>query len=214
MMQSDHPNLPVDDWTAPLWRQNPALIQMLGLSPLLAVAESTVTALGIGLATLFVITLSGAIMPFLLRSLSTLPRLPVMLVVIAGLATAADLIVQAQAYGFYKTVGIFIPLLASQTIVLAQGLQNSAHTSFLPSVRHGFVTGLGYLLALLLLGTLRELMNSGAIFANMQLLFASAEDWTINLLDTEYRFKFVLMPPGAFICLGLLIAAMNKFRNR
>lgn len=214
MMTDKKTMAPVDDWKAPLWRQNPALIQLLGLSPLLAVSESTVTALGMGLATLLVITLSSAIMPFLLRTLTPLIRLPVMIIVIAGLATVADLIVQAQAYGFYKTVGIFIPLLASQSVVLALAQQSTEQSSYWRSLRHGFVTGLGFVLALVLLGTIRELLNTGSILANMQMLFANADDWTIHLLETEQRFKFVLMPPGAFICLGLIIAAMNRFKKR
>ncbi|KHE31380.1 electron transporter RnfE [Pseudomonas aeruginosa] len=167
-----------------LWRNNPGLVQLLGLCPLLGTSNSTVNALGLGLATMLVLACSNAAVSLVRGAVSEAIRLPAFVMIIAVLTTCIELLMQAWTYELYQVLGIFIPLIT---------------------------TNCGFALVLLVLGGLRELLGQGTLLADMHLLFGpAAADWKIQPFPQYQGFLLAILPPGAFIMLGLLIALKNR----
>lgn len=194
-----------------LWKNNPALVQLLGLCPLLGVSNSAVNALGLGLATILVLCCANLIVSLVRRVATTAVRLPAFVMVIAALTTCIELLMQAFTYELYQILGIFIPLITTNCAILGRADGFAAKNTPLIALFDGLMMGLGFCLVLLVLGSLRELLGTGAVFANMQLLFgAGAADWQLTLVE-EYRgFLLAILPPGAFMVMGLLIALKNR----
>ena len=193
-----------------LWSNNVALVQLLGLCPLLAVSNSLVNSLGLGAATLVVVASSNLLVSLLRRYIPDAIRLPVFVLLIASLTTCTELIIQAFAIELYQTLGIFLPLIVTNCMILGQAEGFAARNPPLRSLANGLVSGLGFALVLALLGSLRELIGTGAMGAGLHLLFGelgSQGGW--RLMAPEQGFLLALLPPGAFIGLGLLIAARN-----
>lgn len=198
-----------------LWRNNPALVQLLGLCPLLGVSNSTVNALGLGLATILVLACSNIAVSLVRSVTNTAVRLPVFVMIIAGLTTCIELLMQAFTYDLYQILGIFIPLITTNCVILGRADGFAARHNPLQAGFDGLMMGCGFATVLLVLGGLRELLGTGALFANMQLLFGPlAERWKITLLSDYQGFLLAILPPGAFIALGLLIALKNRIDER
>lgn len=194
-----------------LWKNNPALVQLLGLCPLLAVTASVVNAMGLAAATLMVLVCSNLAVSLIRNVVSETVRLPAFVMIIAAAVTAIELLMQAYAYELYQILGIFLPLITTNCVILGRADGFAAKNKVLPSVYDGFIMGVGFGSVLLLLGAIRELLGTGAIFANMQLLFGeSAANWKIVLFSDYQSFLLAILPPGAFIVTGLLIALKNK----
>lgn len=196
-----------------LWRNNPALVQLLGLCPLLAVSTSVVNALGLGLATISVLLGSNLFVSLVRHQVGPAIRLPAFIMIIAAFVTAAELLLQAYAYPLYLSIGIFIPLIVTNCAILGRAVSFAARNGPLHSALDGLMTGLGFCAVLLMLGALRELFGTGAIFANMDLLLPFAENWEINLWPDYPGFLLALLPPGAFIFMGLLLALKNTVEH-
>lgn len=194
---------------AGLWGNNPALVQLLGLCPLLAVSNSVVNALGLGLATVLVLAGSNFTVSLLRNQVIPAIRLPAFVVIIATFTTCAELLMQAYAYTLYQTLGIFIPLIVTNCTILGRAEGFASRNSPLPALADGVMMGLGFTAVLLVLGMLREALGTGALFANMELLLPFAANWEIQLFATETPFLLAILPPGAFIFLGFLIALKN-----
>jgi Na+-translocating ferredoxin:NAD+ oxidoreductase subunit E len=192
-----------------LWRNNAGLVQLLGLCPLLAVTNTAVNGLGLGLATLFVLTLSNLVVSLLRGALRPEIRIPVFVLVIASLVTAVELAMNAWFHGLYRTLGIFIPLIVTNCAIIGRAEAFASRNAPLPSVLDGLSVGAGFAAVLVVLGALRELVGMGTLFAGAELMFGdAARDWLVVIPD--YRgFLLAVLPPGAFIGLGLLIAAKN-----
>ncbi|MCQ4349006.1 electron transport complex subunit E [Pseudomonas stutzeri] len=199
-----------------LWKNNPALIQLLGLCPLLGTSNSTVNALGLALATMLVLTCSNAAVSLIRGVTRTAVRLPAFVMIIAALTTCTELLMQAYTYELYQILGIFIPLITTNCVILGRADGFAAKNGLLPSVFDGLMMGIGFGVVLVVLGALRELLGTGVLLANMQLLFGPvAEGWRIELLGSDYKgFLLAILPPGAFIVLGLLIAGKNVVDQR
>lgn len=195
------------------WRDNPVFVQLLGLGPVLAISTSTVTALGLGTVTLVLNTLLGALLPTIRRHSEPAILLPVIAVTIAGLATIIDLWLQSTVYPLYERIGIFVPLLASQSLIFAFVLRLDDDASTSQGLLRGFAMGSAFFAAIVLLGATRELLTSAAVLADMNLIVEGA-DWRIAILAVERRFTFIQTAPGAFISLALLIACINAWRQR
>lgn len=194
-----------------LWKNNPALVQLLGLCPLLGVSNSTVNALGLGLATVLVLGCSNVAVSLVRSVVNTAVRLPVFVMIIAALTTCIELLMQAFTYEFYQILGIFIPLITTNCVILGRADGFAAKHSPLLAGFDGLMMGLGFAAVLVVLGGLRELFGTGGLFANMHLLFGpAATDWHIVLIDDYKGFLLAILPPGAFIVLGLLIALKNR----
>lgn len=199
-----------------LWSNNPALVQVLGLCPLLAVSGTVVNALGLGLATLLVLTASNMAVSLIRNQISDTIRLPAFVMIIASLVSCIELLMKAYTYELYQILGIFIPLIVTNCAVLGRAEAFASKHKILPAAVDGFMMGLGFTLVLVSLGAIREVLGTGMIFSNMQLLFGDmASHWTLNLLGSNYPGMILaLLPPGAFIVAGFLIAGKNYIDNR
>lgn len=193
-----------------LWKNNPGLVQLLGLCPLLATSNSMVKALGLGLATIVVLVLCSTAVALIRGSLSQTVRLPVFLLIIATLTTCIELLMQAWRFELYQVLGIFVPLITTNCVILGRAESFAANNSVARSAFDGLMMGLGFALVLLTLGTLRELLGQGTLLAGMDLLFGpAAADWKVQIPGYQGLLLAVL-PPGAFLVLGLLIALKNR----
>lgn len=194
-----------------IWKNNPALVQLLGLCPLLAVTGSFVNALGLGLATMAVLVGSNIAVSLIRNAVSDAIKLPAFVMIIASFTTCTELLMQAFTFELYQILGIFIPLIVTNCAILGRADAFASKNKVLPSALDGFMMGVGFLLVLLLIGTIREIIGSGTLFADMHLLFGDiARDWTLHLFGENYRgFLVAILPPGAFLVAGLLIALKN-----
>jgi len=198
-----------------LWKNNPALVQLLGLCPLLAVSGSVVNAIGLGLATTAVLVLSNASVSLVRNVVSDTVRLPTFVMIIASAVTCIELLMQAFAYELFQILGIFLPLITTNCVVLGRADGFAARNPLGASMYDGLFMGLGFASVLVLLGGLRELTGTGALFANMDLLFGpAAANWEIVLFADYQPFLMAILPPGAFIFTGLLIAVKNLIDDR
>ena len=193
-----------------LWKNNPALVQLLGLCPLLAVTGSVVNALGLGLATMLVLVGSNLSVSLIRNHVADAVRLPAFVMIIASFVTVTELVMQAFTYELYEVLGIFIPLIVTNCAILGRADAFASKNGVLPSVLDGFMMSVGFMLVLVLLGGMREIIGQGVIFGDMQLLFgAGAESWKITLFEDYPDFLFAILPPGAIVGMGLLIALKN-----
>ena len=194
-----------------LWKNNPGLVQLLGLCPLLGVSNSMVNALGMGLATAIVLAASNAAVALIRNQVTDAVRLPVFVMIIAALTTCIELLMQAFTYELYQILGIFIPLITTNCIILGRAEAFAAKNSVAHSAFDGLMMGSGFALVLLAIGSVRELLGTGAILGNMQLLFGpAAAHWQLTLFPGYQGFLLAILPPGAFLVLGLLIALKNR----
>lgn len=193
-----------------LWTNNPALVQLLGLCPLLAVTGTVVNALGLGLATMMVLIGSNIIVSLIRHHVSDAVRLPVFVIIIATFVTCAELIMKAFTYELYQILGIFIPLIVTNCAILGRAEAFASKQSVGMAALDGFMMGLGFLMVLVCLGAVRELLGQGTLLADMQLLFGPlANSWTLRPFGEGYSFLIAILPPGAFLVMGFLMAIKN-----
>ena len=198
-----------------LWKNNPALVQLLGLCPLLAVSASVVNSLGLAAATMFVLITSNISVALIRNVVSDTVRLPAFVMIIAAAVTAIELLMQAYTYELYQILGIFLPLITTNCVILGRADAFASKNPLLPSAYDGFIMAVGFGAVLVVLGAIRELLGTGGLFANMHLLFGeSARAWQITLIDDYQSFLLAILPPGAFIVAGLLIAVKNQIDSR
>ncbi|HSX89775.1 MAG TPA: electron transport complex subunit E [Pseudomonas sp.] len=194
-----------------LWKNNPALVQLLGLCPLLGVSNSTVNALGLALASAVVLICSNTAVSLVRGVVNTAVRLPAFVMIIAALTTCIELLMQAFTYELYQILGIFIPLITTNCVILGRADGFAAKHDPARAAYDGLMMGLGFGVVLVAIGAVRELLGTGAILANMHLLFGPiASDWQLTLVSDYNGFLLAILPPGAFIVLGLLIAGKNR----
>ncbi len=194
-----------------LWKNNPALVQLLGLCPLLGVSNSAVNALGLALASAMVLICSNTLVSLARGVVNTAVRLPAFVMIIAALTTCIELLMQAFTYELYQILGIFIPLITTNCVILGRADGFAAKNDPARSAYDGLIMGLGFGVVLVMIGALRELFGTGAVFANMHLLFGPmAANWQLTLIPEYKGFLLAILPPGAFIVLGLLIAGKNR----
>ena len=198
-----------------LWKNNPGLVQLLGLCPLLGVSNSVVNALGMGLATALVLACSNAAVSLIRNAVTDAVRLPAFVMIIAALTTCTELLMQAFTYELYQILGIFIPLITTNCIILGRAEAFAAKNRVAHASFDGLMMGTGFGLVLLALGSVRELLGTGMLLSNMQLLFgAQAVSWQIEVFPHYPGFLLAILPPGAFLVLGLLIAGKNYLDAR
>ena len=198
-----------------LWKQNPGVVQLLGLCPTLAVTTTAVNGLSLGLATALVMAAAnGAVSPVRTFIPSEI-RVPVFILVIAALVTVIDLSINAFAHPLHKVLGIFIPLIVVNCIVLARVESFAAKNAPSPSIVDGFSMGLGLALVLGLLGAMREIVGKGTLFSGLDLAFGpGAKQFILTVIPDYHGFLLAVLPPGAFLGLGSLIALRNWIEMR
>jgi len=198
-----------------LWKQNTGVVQLLGLCPILAVSSSVVNAVSLGLATVLVMILSGATVAPIRQLIPNEARIPVFVLIIAVLVTVVQFMMNAYLYGLYVVLGIFIPLIVTNCIVLARIEAFSSKNPALESALDGLAMGLGLTAVLAVLGGIREILGHGTLLSGIDLVFGeAAKSWVITVVPNYHGFLLAVLPPGAFITLGMLIAAKNWLNLR
>ena len=196
-----------------VWKQNTSLVQILGLCPLLAVTTNLVNGVMLSLATIIVMAVSGVAVASLRNLIPHEIRIPVFVLIIASLVTVVDLLFNAYLHQLYLVLGIFIPLIVTNCIVLARVEAYANKNPPLHSLADGVFMGAGMLWTLALLGGLREFIGNGTLFAGIDMVFPGAS--ALQLLPSDYPgFLLTMLPPGAFIVLGCLIAWKNWIEAR
>jgi electron transport complex protein RnfE len=193
-----------------LWTNNPGLVQLLGLCPLLAVTGNFINGLGLGIATIITLTASNTIVSFTRNWVRKEIRIPYYVLVIASVVTIIDLTMNAITPELHSVLGIFIPLIVTNCVIIARSEAFASKNDISRSALDGFMMGLGFTLVLITLGGMREIIGSGTLFSEASLMFGSiASNWSITLFDNYQGFLLAILPPGAFIGMGLLIAIKN-----
>ena len=198
---------------APLWRDNMALAQFLGLCPLLAVTTTVVNGLALGLASAAVVVIASTAMALLKHALKPAARLPIALLILAALVTVIDLFSEAMFYDLHGKLGIFIPLIVVNSGLLAHAENVASRRSVGFTFLSALATGLGFLLAFLVLGALREIVGHGTLLSDIELL--AGESYRGMSLDFRVGGMLVaILPPGAFFGMGLLLALRNRLTTK
>ncbi|MDV7103122.1 electron transport complex subunit E [Vibrio sp. TH_r3] len=193
-----------------LWANNPVLVQLLGLCPLLAVSSTVTNALGLGIATTLVLVSSNLTVSLVRDYVPKEIRLPVFVMIIAALVTCVQLLMNAYAYGLYLSLGIFIPLIVTNCIIIGRAEAYAAKNKPIPAIIDGLSMGFGMASVLVILGSLREVLGNGTLFDGADLLLGSwAASMRIELFQVDSNFLLALLPPGAFIGVGFIIAFKN-----
>ncbi len=201
-------------WRQGLWDNNPGLVQLLGLCPLLAVTGTAVNGLGLGLATLFVLVLSNLAVSLTRGLVQPEIRIPVFVLIIATLVTVVDLVMQAWFSGLSRTLGIFIPLIVTNCTILGRAEAFASRRSVGEALIDGLAQGAGFAAVLIALGAGREIVGHGTLMADAHLLLGEwARSLELVVLPEQIGLLLAVLPPGAFIGLGLLIALKNRIAN-
>jgi electron transport complex protein RnfE len=198
-----------------LWKNNAALVQLLGLCPLLAVTGSVVNGLGLGIATTLVLLGSNCTVSLVRHYVPNEIRIPIFVLVIATFVTIVQLLMNAFTYNLYQALGIFIPLIVTNCAIIGRAEAYASKNPLKQSAYDGFIMGMGFLIVLVVLGAMRELLGNGTLFDGMHLLLGDwAKSLKIVVFNTESPFLLAILPPGAFLGMGLLIALKNLMNNR
>ena len=198
-----------------LWNNNVALVQLLGLCPLLAVTSTVVNGLGLGIATLITLVLSNTIVSLIRGFVRNEVRLPVFVLIIASVVTVIELGMKALFYDLYLVLGIFIPLIVTNCAIIGRAEGFASRNPVGPAALDGLMMGFGFLVVLVLLGALREIIGFGTLFAQADLMFGDAAKALKIEFNADYPgFLLAVLPPGAFFGLAILIVAKNWLDQR
>lgn len=198
-----------------LWTQNPGIVQLLGLCPLLAISNNIVNALSLGLATTLVMAVASGSVALVRNFIPHEIRIPAFVLIIAALVTVVELAMHAWVPALYIVLGVFIPLITTNCIVLARVEAFASKRSTAHSILDATMMGLGLTAVLVVLGGMREAIGKGTLFSGIDLaLGPMASNWVIPLSNDYHGFLLAVLPPGAFIGLGLLIALRNRIQMR
>lgn len=198
-----------------VWKQNTGVVQLLGLCPILAVSSSVVNGVSLGLATSLVMALSGAAIAPIRTIVPNEARIPVFILIIAVLVTVIQYLMNAYMYSLYIVLGIFIPLIVTNCIVLARIEAFAAKNPPMQSAIDGLAMGLGLTAVLAVLGGVREIFGHGTLLSGIDMaLGESAKSLVITVVPDYHGFLLAILPPGAFITLGMLIATKNWLNLR
>lgn len=193
-----------------LWHNNQALVALLGLCPLLAVSSTLINGLGLGIATTVVLVCSNATVSLIRHLVRPEIRLPVFVLVIASFVTAIELVMNAYFHELHKILGIFIPLIVTNCTIIGRAEAFASKSRLDKAVMDGLSMGIGFTLALVALGAMRELIGMGTLFSGAHLMFGEAARGIVFSLGDDYKGMLIaILPPGAFLGLGLLIALKN-----
>ncbi|HGJ5872564.1 MAG TPA: electron transport complex subunit E [Arsenophonus apicola] len=198
-----------------LWKNNSALVQLLGLCPLLAVSSTATNALGLGLATTLVLFVTNITVSTFRHWIPNEIRIPIYVMIIASVVSAVQMLINAYAVGLYKSLGIFIPLIVTNCIVIGRAEAYAAKNNVYHSAIDGLAMGAGATMALFFLGAMREILGNGTLFDGANLLLGEwAKILRIEVIHLNSPFLLAILPPGAFIGLGLMLAGKYLIDER
>jgi electron transport complex protein RnfE len=194
----------IKEFTKGLIKENPVLVLVLGMCPTLAVTTSAINGIAMGLAAAFVLAMSNLVISILRHSIPSKVRIPCYIVVIASFVTVVDLVMHGYLYDLHKALGLFIPLIVVNCIILGRAEAFASKKSVLASLLDGLGMGFGFTLTLFILGATREILGNGTIL--------DGTPWAINLMGQSYEpILVMILPPGAFISLGIMVGLKNRF---
>ena len=199
-------------WRDGLWHNNPGIVQLLGLCPLLAVTNTAVHALGLAIATLFVLTASNTIVSITRRALQPEIRIPAYVLIIAALVTATELAFHAYAPTLHARLGIFLPLIVTNCAIVARAEAFASRQPVGRAFADGLAHGLGFGWVLVIVGALRELVGHGTLFRDLGTLIPGAGNEGLTIVDGGLL--IALLPPGAFFALAAVLVARNVIASR
>ncbi|WP_416308127.1 electron transport complex subunit E [Neptunicella sp. SCSIO 80796] len=198
-----------------LWKNNAALVQLLGLCPLLAVTATLINGLGLGIATTLVLIGSNSTVSLVRNWVPGEIRIPVFVMVIASFVTIIQLLMNAYTFELYQALGIFIPLIVTNCAIIGRAEAYASKNPLGYAAFDGLMMGLGFTLVLVILGAMRELLGNGTLFDGAHLLLGQwASSMKITLFTPDNAFLLAILPPGAFIGMGFLIALKNILHER
>ncbi len=198
-----------------LWNNNQALVALLGLCPLLAVSNTMINGLGLGLATTLVLVLSNTTISFIRNWVRQEVRLPIFVLVIASFVTAVELGMNAYFHDLHAILGIFIPLIVTNCTIVGRAEAFASRNSVPHAIVDGLSIGVGFTAVLVVLGGVREFIGQGTLLADIHLMFGDAAKGLVFSMGEDYNgLLLAILPPGAFFGLGLLIAVKNIIDNR
>lgn len=198
-----------------LWTNNGGLVQLLGLCPLLAVTSTTVNGLGLGIATILTLVISNVTISLIRNLVRQEVRIPVFVLVIASVVTVIDLMLNAFFHELHGILGIFIPLIVTNCIILGRAEAFASKSKILPAAADGLAMGAGFAAVLVTLGAMREILGQGTFMAQANLLFGDFGHLLETTVIEDYPgFLLAILPPGAFLGLGLLLALKNIIDSR
>ena len=202
----------VDRLRTGLWRENPGLVQLLGLCPLLAVTTTFVNGLGLGIATVTVLTCSNVLVSATRRWILAEIRVPIYVLIIASLVTCIELIFKAWFPALDRSLGIFIPLIVTNCAIVARAELFASRNGVVPSLFDGLGMGIGFALLLMAIGLFRELVGRGSLFAEFDKL--SGGEPIAGLVIVDGGWLLAVLPPGAFFSLALAVALKNYLDSK
>ncbi len=195
-------------WRDGIWENNIVFSQLLALCPLLAVTGTATNGLGLGLASLFVMVVANLVVALFRGIITPEVRIPVFILLIAGIVTLVDMMMNAWLHELHKVLGLFIPLIVTNCAILGRAEAFASRQPIRASLLDGFSMGLGFLITLVLLGAVREIIGAGTLFSGASLLLGEAFHFMEITLIADYRgFLLMALPPGGFIMMGFLMAA-------
>ena len=198
-----------------LWMNNPGTVQLLGLCPLLAVTTTVINGLGLGLATTLTLVASNVTVSLIRKLVRPEVRIPVFVLIIASIVTVIELAMNAWLHDLYLILGIFIPLIVTNCAIIGRAESFASRQSVDRALLDGLAMGIGFTLVLVTLGGMRELIGQGTLLAHANLMFgAFGEHLSLTLIDNYRGFLLAILPPGAFLGLGFLIAGINIINAR
>lgn len=198
-----------------LWLNNPGTVQLLGLCPLLAVTTNVINGLGLGLATTLTLVASNVTVSLLRKLVRPEIRIPVFVLIIASIVTVIELAMNAWLHDLYLILGIFIPLIVTNCAIIGRAESFASRHTVDRALLDGLAMGIGFTLVLVMLGGMRELIGQGTLLAQAHLMFGQFGNQLEMTFIKDYRgFLLAILPPGAFLGLGFLIAGMNIINAR
>ncbi len=198
-----------------LWKNNPVLVQLLGLCPLLAVTSTVTNALGLSIATLVVLVASNVTISFIRNWVRKEIRIPIFVMIIASFVTAIELLMNAYSYSLYLSLGIFIPLIVTNCAIIGRAEAFASRNNVKLAALDGLMMGFGFTLVLVTLGSVREILGQGTLFDGAELLLGNwASSLKITLFASDTHFLLAILPPGAFFTMGFFIAVKNIVDQR
>lgn len=198
-----------------LWVENPGLVKLLGLCPLLAISNTAINGFSLGIATLITLVISNTLVSVCRFGIPAPIRIPLYVLIIASTVTVIELLMQAWLPQLFVTLGIFLPLIVTNCLILGRAEAFAVRHTVKLAIADALAMGAGFLLVLVALGALREFIGQGTVLADAHFLFGdTAKHWTVHVFAQQHGLLLALLPPGAFIGLGLLLAIKNSIDRK
>jgi len=193
-----------------LWNNNSSLVQLLGLCPVLAMTTNSINAIGLGITTTFVLAVTNSVISLVKYFIPKDIRIPIYMIIISSIVTCIEILLHAYQFSLYKSLGVFIPLIVTNCIVMGRADYIAYKSSFFVSFLDGILTGLGSTFAMFLIGSIREILGNGTFLFGANKIFNILDDsFFLSLIDKDSTIILAILPPGGFLILGFVIAVKN-----